>query len=77
MSCDLRCLAVPTAQVAQSDFVAMLMTSYGGHLAWIDGVMPVSVGNFMDRAYGQYVLSYSRSIYWITGLLLNCSAGCV
>ena len=60
------CAAVPVAQIAQSDYVAMLMTSYGGHLAWIDGLLPVSVGNFMDRAYGQ----------WLEAILSDLHAVC-
>jgi hypothetical protein len=59
---------VPLTQIVQSDYVAMLMTSYGGHLAWIDGLMPVSVGNFMDRAYGQWLEAVVSDLHAVCDL---------
>ena len=47
--------SLPFEEAAQSDFVAILTTKYGGHMAFLEGFWPSSQDNFANKVFQQFV----------------------
>lgn len=45
--------SLPTDEVKRSDFFAMLTTSYGGHIGFMEGLLPTRY-HFSDRVFQQF-----------------------
>ena len=44
---------LPYEEAKQSDFVALLTTKYGGHIGFMEGILPFRY-HFSDRVFEQY-----------------------
>ena len=45
--------AIPLETLAQNPMVSMVLTSYGGHIAFLEG-MTIHKSNFMERLFFQF-----------------------
>lgn len=50
--------AIPIAEAEQNDNIAIVVTSHGGHIGFLEGLIPRH-GGYMDRLFSQF----SRAIF--------------
>lgn len=47
-------VAIPAEEAEQNDNIAIVITSHGGHIGFMEGLFPRHQG-YMDRLFSQYV----------------------
>jgi abhydrolase domain-containing protein 1/3 len=47
-------VAIPVREAEQNDNIAIVVTSHGGHIGFMEGLIPRS-STFMDKLYSQYI----------------------
>ena len=53
-SCLFLLSAIPAEEAEQNDNIAIVITSHGGHIGFMEGLFPRHEG-YMDRLFSQYV----------------------
>ena len=46
--------AIPLEKAKNSDHVAIVMTHYGGHIGFLEGLFPRNA-NYMDHVFGEFL----------------------
>ena len=59
---DVFSLAIPIESVAQNPLVSMVLTSYGGHIGFLEGVR-INNSNYMERLF----VEFARAIFELVG----------
>lgn len=59
---DVFSLAIPIESVAQNPLVSMVLTSYGGHIGFLEGVR-INNSNYMERLF----VEFARAIFDLVG----------
>ena len=52
--CNFYISAIPIDDAKESKCVAIMVTSHGGHIGFLEGLFPRN-SNYMDRVFAQYV----------------------
>ena len=58
---DLFILAIPLDEARQSECVAIVQTSHGGHIGFLEGLFPRH-RSFMDRMFAEYVFAVFENL---------------
>lgn len=53
--------AIPVEEASKSKYVAIVITQYGGHIGFLEGILPVLHEEYICRLFTQYFKSVFTS----------------